>query len=72
MGESPDVDKRTTRFGQPEKRNWRVLMLFWVFVVCATGAIVGLVKHSPKERALECDTSSGTGSLTSWGGCHDN
>ena len=59
------------RFGKPEKRNWPVLIAFWIFVVCALGVGAWLWHKSPKMHALDCDTTAGTGTLTSWGGCHD-
>jgi hypothetical protein len=60
-----------TTIGQPEKRGWIGPVLFVCFVVAMLSASIWLFKKSPPLRPLDCDTSSGMGSLTSWGQCHE-
>jgi hypothetical protein len=60
-----------TKLGQPEKTNWIAWLLFLAFVICGLCAAVWLFNKSPLLPTLNCDTTSGTGTLTSWGGCHE-
>jgi hypothetical protein len=59
------------RFGEPEKRNWSVLIAFWLFVITAIGLSVWLFQRSPKLHSLQCDNAGGMGSITAFGRCHE-
>ncbi|MDX2028226.1 MAG: hypothetical protein SFW62_06290 [Alphaproteobacteria bacterium] len=55
-------------FGKPEKRDWRVIIMFVLCVAVGVAVIVWLIQISPKQKALECD--GGAQSLIGFGGCH--
>jgi len=72
MPKKPQFSIPGTKIGQPEKRRWLGPVLFVVFVVAMLATSVWLFHKSPPLRSLNCDTSSGTGGLTSWGRCHED
>lgn len=58
------------KFGQPEKKNWAVVIAFWAFIVVGIVGIIMMVATNPKQGTLVCDNPSGQSSLTYMGSCH--
>jgi hypothetical protein len=71
MAKRPQFTIPGTQFEKPPKPNWIGPVLFLLFVIATLAASVWLFRQSPTLKPLECDTSSGMGSLTSWGACHE-
>lgn len=55
-------------FGEPEKTNWRGIILVALFAVVAFGVITYMIIQLPREKQLVCRSDVPT-SLTGWGSC---
>jgi hypothetical protein len=63
--------KPAIRFGEPEKTNWKKIILAGTFVVLGVAGIVWMIVASPRQHALSCDTN-GSGFWGAMGRCHED
>jgi hypothetical protein len=69
----PPPVKKPLVFGKEEKKSPLAKYLPWAFIAIAVIAIGVMIAKNPKQKALNCHSSSGaSASLTSFGTCTED